>query len=200
MTLRIADDRLPYTFDDRRAIAEDARMHEVLDEIYESLYPDRTVIRLEPVGEDDQRRGRDIRVLLRGARESRYEHRIEETIEEKIRSPEQSKWQDLCAEYLSNAEQATLGGLLSSGATWLSYVQQPPSIVIVRVMPMQAFREWFQLNWMRYEDLKGRPTRTSLSNGRYYTTKCKSIPFNDPEFVKFWEAHGCRKITRPVDW
>ena len=184
---------MTHDYKTKLAESQDAMLQAKLDGAYRALFPDRAVIRLEY---DDtqafQSQGRDLRVVLRGTRGNEKSVAVYETIEEKIRSPQRSRYPDLLIEYLSNRERATLGWIYTSQADWLSYVRQP-STVSVLILPMPDLRAWFVPRLNQYPDLTPDPA-TRVGDEMYHTAN-KIVSFRDADFRRFVAAHGYRWLT-----
>ncbi len=176
-----------YSYQEKLKESQDKELHKQLDQIYMSIFPDKTVLRLEyEDGRDFQRSGRDIRVMLKKPGNNLFDMHIFETIEEKIRTPKCSCYQDILIEYLSNKQWGTLGWIYTSEADWLSYVKQPNGFIGVFIFPMQDLKRWFALHKDRYKDIE---SGTLLSTSHYNTLN-KGVPIKDPYFQRFLAAHG----------
>jgi len=176
-----------YAFEEKLAEAEDSELRRILESVYRSFFPPGSVEEIEyDDSEEFQSSGRDVRVTLRATRGKHFV----QTIEEKIRSPNQSHFSDLCIEYLSNVQRGTLGCVCTSKADWLAYIRQPRGRVIVTILPMQLFKRWFMTRANEYPDLPAEPG-TTLSNGSYYSSRCKLIEWADESFTAFRNANGC---------
>ena len=181
-----------YDYRQKLRESQEAGLQQKLDRVYRRFFPAEAIQELET--SDDfgfQTSGRDVWVRLRGPRDGCVQMSIFETIEEKIRSPERSQYDDLLIEYLSNAERGTLGWIYTSQADWLSYVRQPGGRLQVLLIPMLPLRRWFEAN----RDRLGRDfcAQTQLGSGVRYTTVNKAIPLNDRDFKVFMQAHGVRR-------
>lgn len=168
----------------------------ILNSIYEEIFPERTVMRIEYLHNDMefQKGGRDLRVVLRKPGNDLFNTQIFETVEEKIRTPEKSGYKDILIEYLSNKRYGTLGWIYTSEADWLSYVKQPNGSIEVLLLPMQDLKRWFVLNKDRYTD---RTSSTAVGENLYETVN-KAIPYDDPYFKKFYSAHGVKSIKKSL--
>jgi hypothetical protein len=176
-----------YDYQQKLKESQNKELHKQLDRIYRSIFPDKTVIRLDyEENRDFQRTGRDIRITLRKPGNNPFNMCIFETIEEKIRTPEHSYHQDILIEYLSNKQLGTLGWIYTSEADWLSYVKQPKGFLEVFIFPMQDLKHWFILQKDRYKDII---SGTLLSSSSYNTVN-KAILLEDPIFNDFLSAHG----------
>jgi hypothetical protein len=177
-----------YTYDEKLKESQDKDLHKYLDEVYVSLFPERSVVRLEY---DDnlkfQRGGRDLRVILKKTGKDLFDLHIQETIEEKITSPKYADYKTIVLEYISNKQFGTLGWIYTSEADWLSYVKQPPGFIEVFLLPMQDLKRWFFVNKHRYRDIEA----NTVVGSSFYTTVCKVVPLQDPYFQRFLAAHGC---------
>jgi hypothetical protein len=187
-----------YTYQDKLNESYDKELHKILDKIYMSFFPNKSVVRLEY---DNslmfQRSGRDLRVVLKKPGNGSVDLFVSETIEEKIRSASCSGYDDILIEYLSNKEYGTLGWIYTSEADWLSYVKQPNGFVEVFIFSMQELKRWFMFNWTNYRDVE---TNTKIGASSY-TTVNKIIPLQDPKFQSFLEAHGFfhKRVERKID-
>lgn len=181
-----------HSYQEKLNESQDEALCRQLDSVYRQLFPAQAIERvIYDASASFQLSGRDLRVELRAPHRGRVGLSIFETIEEKIRSPEQSGWPDLLIEYLSNQEHGTVGWIYSSTADWLSYVRQPRGWLDVLVLPMQALRCWFIPRRENYRDV---PSKTRLPGGGEYTTLNKAVPFSEPAFSLFWRANGCRRF------
>ncbi len=176
-----------YTFQQQLFESENTELRIILESVYRSFFPPGSVERVEyDQSREFQTGGRDVRITLKATQGKTYI----QTIEEKIRSPRQSRYTDLCIEYLSNTERGTLGCICTSRADWLSYVRQPSGEVVVVILPMQLFKRWFMARLNNYPDLPTEP-ETTLRNGKTYASRCKVINWNDEHFNAFRNANGC---------
>lgn len=181
-----------HDYQEKLAESQDTRLQERLDQIYRRFWPVETVQQIEASNDlGFQTSGRDLWVRLRAPRDCYWNQSIFETIEEKIRTPGRSTYDDLLIEYLSNQERGTLGWIYTSQADWLSYVRQPSGKLRVLLIPLRPLRDWFTAHRERL----GRDYRaqTRLAHGQVYTTVNKAIPLSDPDFKVFMRAHGVKR-------
>jgi hypothetical protein len=184
-----------YWYQDKLAESKDQELHKLLDKIYMSIFPDKSVVRLDyDNNRDFQKSGRDIRIVLKKPGNNHLDMHFFETVEEKIRTPGCSAYHDILIEYLSNKQRGTLGWIYTSEADWLSYVKQPNNSIEVFIFPMQDLKRWFILNKDKYKDIES----TTLLTSSYYNTLNKAVPLKDSYFQRFLSAHGgfYKKIPR----
>lgn len=169
--------------------SQDATLQSALDRIYRQLWPEDLIERIQ-ASEDlsFQTSGRDLWVRLRTPRDGCFEEGIYETIEEKIRSPDRSTYDDVLIEHTSCAERGTAGWIYTSKADWLSYVRQPGGKVVALLIPMQPLRIWFTANRERLG--KDVLAATRLAGGGQYHTLNKAVSLKDAAFRLFLNAHG----------
>jgi hypothetical protein len=180
----------PRDFKKDLAASEKPELREVfVRELYPKLFP----CSRPALYKDDkefQQAGSDVIIDVRKAEKllSRW------LCEEKIRSPKYWKYrgQDLLLELTSNVELGYAGWALTSEADLLVYVWDNLPELQVFACPMQPLVSWFALNHTRYET---RSASTGYGSGAYHTTNAR-IPFADPLFCAFREAHGARMLIR----
>ena len=77
------------------AVSNERVVQARLDEFYASMFPAGMVVRVERITDrEEQRSGRDVRVQLRKPGGTLFDWCIFQTLEEKIRSPERSGYDD----------------------------------------------------------------------------------------------------------
>lgn len=176
-----------HEFPEKLIESQNPQLSAILEKVYRDFYAPGIVMSVEA---DDterfQRNGCDIKVTLRGTRGSTSV----QTLEEKIRSPKRSKYDDLLIETISNQERGTAGWIYTSNAEWLSYVRQPDSEIIILILPMQSLRQWFTLQKLeRFDEI---PAYTAVGDTQYQTLN-RVVPMSDPQFHWFMMAHGAWK-------
>lgn len=189
-----------HSFGRSLAMSQDPVVRAALERVYRRMWPGDLVKQI--AYQDDwafQSQGRDLTVRIRTTRDQAdAEMTVMEYMEEKLRSVQQSRYDDLLIETKSNIERNTAGWIFTSRAHWLVYAQHRPlGWLRVLILPMGALRDWFTPRRERFEERQTLPTR--VVNGASYHTLNSFVPFNDSEFKAFWHANGCAIFKEPLD-